>query len=127
MKSNILKSIFIIALSAGMFSSCVNDDDYSTPNLDLTNCELVGSIQATKTVKQIFDLATAANGSPIKYTDNDIIEAYVVSSDKGGNFFKTLHLQSLDKTLAFSALVDYANYSTIYQVGRKVFVKLENR
>lgn len=127
MKSNILKSIFIIALSAGMFSSCVNDDDYSTPNLDLTNCELVGSIQATKTVKQIFDLATAANGSPIKYTDNDIIEAYVVSSDKGGNFFKTLHLQSLDKTIAFSALVDYANYSSLYQVGRKVFVKLENR
>ncbi len=127
MRTTILKSIFIIAVTAGMFSSCVNDDKYGTPNLDNTNCEIVGSIVATKTIQEIFAIATAANGSPVKYPDNDIIEAYVVSADKGGNFFKTIHLQSADKTIAFSALIDYANYSAIYQVGRKVFVKLQNR
>ena len=127
MKTNILKSIFIIAITAGMLSSCVNDDAYSTPNLDNTNCEIAGSIVATKTMQEIFAMATAANGLPIKYAQPDIMEAYVVSSDKGGNFFKTIHLQTADKSLACSALIDLANYSSLYQVGRKVFVKLKDR
>ena len=127
MKTNILKSIFIIAITAGTLSSCVNDDAYGTPNLDNTNCELAGSIVATKTMQEIFAMATAANGSPIKYAQEDIMEAYVVSSDKGGNFFKTIHLQTADKSLACSALIDLANYSSLYQVGRKVYVKLKDR
>lgn len=127
MKTNILKSIFIIAISAGILSSCVNDDDYSTPNLDLFNCELAANIVVTKTPQEIFAIATAANGSPVKYTNPDIIEAFVVSSDKGGNFFKTIHLQTEDKTFAFSVSIDLANYSSLYQVGRKVYVKLQDR
>ncbi len=127
MKTNILKSIFIIAISAGILSSCVNDDDYNTPNLDLFNCELAANIVVTKTPQEIFAIATAANGSPVKYADPDIIEAYVVSSDKGGNFFKTIHLQTEDKTFAFSVSIDLANYSSLYQVGRKVYVKLQDR
>lgn len=127
MKTTILKSIFIIALSAGIATSCVNDDDYGIPNLDNFNCAEAGSIVATKTMQEIFAIATAANGSPVKYTDDDIIEAYVVSSDKGGNFFKNLHLQSFDKSIALTASIDYANYSGLYQVGRKVFVKLKDR
>ena len=127
MKTNILKSILFVALSAGIFTSCVNDDDYSTPNLDKINCEEAGSITPTKTIQEIFDIANAAAGSPVKYPENDIIEAIVVSADKGGNFFKTMHLQSLDKTIAVTVLVDMANYSTLYQSGRRVFVKLKDR
>ncbi len=127
MKTNILKSIFIIALSVGTLSSCVNDDDYGTPNLDLLNCEIAANITVNKTPQEIFAIATAANGSPVKYTADDVIEAYVVSSDKGGNFFKTIHLQTEDKTFAFSALIDLANYSSLYQVGRKAYVKLKDR
>jgi hypothetical protein len=127
MKTTILKSIFIIALSAGLVTSCVNDDDYGIPNLNNFKCAEAGSIVATKTMQEIFAIATAANGSPVKYTEDDIIEAYVVSSDKGGNFFKTLHLQSFDKSIALTASIDYANYAGLYQVGRKVFVKLKDR
>lgn len=127
MKTNLLKSIFIIAISAGMLSSCVNDDDYGTPNLDLLNCEIAANIEVTKTPQQILAMATAANGSPVLYTAEDVIEAYVVSSDKGGNFFKTIHLETADRSFAFSVLVDYANYATLYQVGRKVYVKLKDR
>lgn len=127
MKTNILKSIFIIAISAGMLTSCVNDDDYGTPNLNDFNCIAVDSLASTKTIQEIFAIATAANGSPIKYADNDVIDAYVVSSDKGGNFFKTIHFEAADKSIAFSALVDYANYSSLYQVGRHVKIKLQDR
>ncbi|WP_432672599.1 DUF5689 domain-containing protein [Flavobacterium sp. SM2513] len=127
MKTNILKSIFIIAISAGMLTSCVNDDDYSTPNLNDFNCISVDSLASTKTIQEIFAIATAANGSPVKYTDPDVIDAYVVSSDKGGNFFKTIHFEAADKSIAFSALVDYANYASVYQVGRHVKIKLQDR
>lgn len=126
MKTNILKSIFIIAISAGMLTSCVNDDDYNTPNLNDLNCIEVDSLATTKTIQEIFDIATAANGSPVNYTADDVIDAYVVSSDKGGNFFKTIHFEAADRSIAFSALVDYANYSSLYQVGRHVKIKLQD-
>ena len=120
MKSTFLKSILFVALSAGFATSCVNDDDYETPDLV---CEDPGLV-ANKTVQEVFDAATA---TPTLYTADDVIEAYVVSSDRGGNFFKTLYLQSTDNALGFSVLIDYANYATIVQPGRKVFIKLKDR
>lgn len=122
MKTTFLKSIFLVAISAGIFTSCVNDDDYEIPNLENFNCIAADELAATKTVQEIFASATA---SPVNYAQNDIIEAYVVSADKGGNFFKTMHLQSLDNTIAFTVLLDYANYSAYFQVGRKVYIKLQ--
>ena len=120
MKSTFFKSLLVVALSAGFATSCVNDDDYETPELVCNEPDLVANI----TVQELFDAATA---TPTLYTENDVIEAYVVSSDKGGNFFKTLYLQSTDNEIGFSVLIDYANYATIMQPGRKVFIKLEGR
>lgn len=122
MKTNILKSILLVALSAGILTSCANDDDYGTPSLDNLNCVAADALVANKTVQDIFNSATA---SPINYANDDIIEAIVVSSDKGGNFFKTMHLQSLDNSIAFTVLLDYANYATHFQAGRRVFIKLK--
>ena len=120
MKTTILKSFLFLALSAGFISSCVNDDDYQTPEYVCNEPNLV----VTKTMQEIFDMATA---SPVLYTENDVIEAVVVSSDKGGNFFKTLHLQSPDNTIALTVLVDFANAATLFQPGRKVYVQLKDR
>ncbi len=120
MKSTFFKSLLFVALSAGFATSCVNDDDYDTPELVCNEPNLT----VTKTVQEIFDAATA---TPTLYTEDDVIEAYVVSSDKGGNFFKTLYLQSTDGELGFSMLIDYANYATIMQPGRKVYIKLKDR
>lgn len=122
MKTNFLKSILFFVLTAGILTSCVNDDDYSTPSLEDLDCIAADALVANKTVQQIFDMATA---SPVNYANDDIIEAYVVSSDKGGNFFKTMHLQALDNSVAFTVLLDYANYATHFQVGRKVYIKLK--
>lgn len=123
MKTNFLKSILFFVLTAGILTSCVNDDDYNTPSLEDFDCIAADSLVATKTVKQIIEGATAL---PVLYTANDIIEAYVVSSDKGGNFFKTMHLQTKDST-AFTLSLDLANYATHFQAGRRVFIKLKDR
>lgn len=125
MKTNFLKSIFFVVLSAAIFSSCVTDDDYDTPSLEDFDCVGVAEgLVATKTVQEIFAQATAL---PVKYAGDDVIEAYVVSSDKGGNFFKTMHLQAVDNSVAFTLLLDYSNYATFFQPGRKVYVKLKDR
>ncbi len=118
MKANFLKPVLFAVFAAGVLTSCVNDDDYGIPNLECIDQD----IAVTKTVQQIYDQAT---GSAVEYTADDIIEAYVVSSDRGGNFYKTLYLNSLDGEVAFSLQVNQADLFSDFGVGRKVYVKLK--
>ncbi|MFZ4671605.1 MAG: DUF5689 domain-containing protein [Flavobacterium sp.] len=108
-----------LAFITATFVSCVNDDfkdpDFSGSCTDLT---------PTKTVQQIAALATA---SYVKYEEEDIIEAYVTSSDEGGNFYKSISLVSIDGQQGFSIPVDDYNLYTKYEPGRKVFVDMKNR
>lgn len=118
MKTNFLKSILGVALTSVLFTGCVGDDDYSIPNLECNDPGLV----ATKQVQDIYNQATA---SPVLYSANDIIEARVVSSDKGGNFFKIMYLTSLDGTRGFSLAINRTDLYNEYNVGRKVYIKLQ--
>jgi hypothetical protein len=108
-----------LALAATFFAGCVNDD-FKDPDFRGTCTDLT----ATKTVQQIAALATA---SYVKYESEDIIEAYVTSSDKGGNFYKSLSLVSVDGQQGFSIPIDDYNLYTKYEPGRKVFVDMKNR
>lgn len=119
MKTNILKTMFITALSAVGFSSCVNDDAYKVPSVDC----LETSIVANRDVNLVIADATP---NPVKYEYNDIIEAYVTSSDEGGNFYKTISFQTLDGKYAFSVPVDETSTFITFEPGRKVFIKLKN-
>lgn len=118
MKTNFLKAIFIVAATAGMLTSCVNDDDYTVPTLDCTE----PNITATKTVQEILAQATS---SATLYTAADTIEARVVSSDRGGNFYKQIYLNSLDGEIGFVVQVNQADLFTDYGVGRKVYISLK--
>ena len=98
--------------------SCVTGDDFDTPEEKCDN-----TLAANKTVQEIFNLST---NTATKYTENDFIEGYVVSSDQNGNFFKTISVQTLDGSLGFSVPIDQTDLYTIYNPGRKVIVKLKN-
>lgn len=122
MKTTILKSAFLIALSVGVFSSCVKDDDYSTPQLvDCGGTTLV----ANRDVSQIVAMPTVAMHQDIAPGTSDVIEAYVTSSDIGGNFFKSISFQTKDGSKAFSMPVDAVNTFIDYEPGRKVLIKLD--
>jgi len=108
-----------LAFTATFFAGCVNDD-FKDPDFSGTCTDLT----ATKTVQQIAALATP---SYVKYESEDIIEAYVTSSDKGGNFYKSLSLVSVDGQQGFSIPIDDYNLYTKYEPGRKVFVDMKNR
>ncbi len=111
-----LKSVCLLAF-ASLFSSCVNDDNYSIPNLNCTETTLV----KTKEVSQI-----PASSIVAQYTGDDVIEAYVTSSDEGGNFFKSISFQTLDGTQGFSVPVDVTSTFTNFEPGRKVMIKMKN-
>lgn len=110
--------MFIVAATAGLLTGCANDDDYSVPTLECNEPALT----ANKTVQDILNQAT---GTAEEYTADDIIEARVVSSDRGGNFYKTLYLNSLDGTIGFSLQVNEVDLFTDYGVGRKIYIKMK--
>lgn len=115
----ILTSILIILMS----NSCVSDNDYGTPELKCNQPNLT----ANKSVQEII----AISGNVVtQYPYDDIIEAYVVSSDEEGNFFKSISLQTLatetTSSVGFSVPIDASNTYIDYRVGTKVSVKLKD-
>lgn len=113
---NILFSTFLVTI----LFSCVNSDDYDTPDLS-GDCI---TLTATKTVQEV--RATATTNAQ-QYVNDDIIEAYVTSSDEGGNFYKSISMVSVDGVQGFSIPVDDYNLYTKYEPGRKVYIKLKNK
>ena len=116
-----MKHLRILTLVIASFTvlSCVNDS-FTNPDFS-GDCS---TLTATKTVQEVVGSASA---SYVKYTNSDIIEAYVTSSDQGGNFYKSLSLVSVDGQQGFSIPIDDYNLYTKYEPGRKVFVDMKNR
>lgn len=114
-----IKLILATALFTTLFS-CINNDNYAEPNLtgDCTD------LTPTKTVQ---DMSTTATSTAQQYTAEDVIEAYVTSSDEGGNFYKSISMISIDGTKGFSMPIDAYNLYTKYEPGRKVFIRLNGR
>ena len=122
MKTNFLKSVFLVAMTASMFTGCVNDDDYKTPVLAAcTETSLVKN----REVSDITASAVVAQHTNITPGVSDVIEAYITSSDIGGNFFKSISFQTLDGSKAFSVPVDATSTFINYEPGTKVLIKLD--
>lgn len=114
-----LKHLIIAFLAISTFSSCVKDSDFDIPQAICSD----GDVTTNKTIQEIFN---ASSENVAEYTNDDVIEAYVTSSDQAGNFYKTISLQSADGSIGFSVSVDQTDLYTIYSPGRKVYVKLKN-
>lgn len=112
-----MKRLVLPLMAVILLSGCVNDDDYSTPNLECIETTLVKTMEPQE-INATTDIQ--------EYEDDDVIEAYVVSSDKGGNFFKSLSFQTLDGSFAFSVPVDANSLFINFEPGRKVLIKLKD-
>lgn len=81
--------------------------------------------------KKVADVKGTAADIVAPYLFDDVIEAYVVSSDENGNFFKTISFQTLataaEPAIGFSVPVDATNLYIDYRIGNKVYVKLKNQ
>ncbi|MDR7208521.1 DUF5689 domain-containing protein [Flavobacterium piscis] len=114
---NLLTLLFIL-----LFCNC--NEDVTIPKLECTQPDLT----VNRAVEDVLKTATI---TATKYVYDDIIEVYVVSSDKNGNFFKTLYLQTLatenKPAVGFSVSVDATNTYVDYRPGNKVYIKLKDQ
>lgn len=120
MKNIILNSF--LASSLLFIYSC--STEIANPKLECTQPDF----KVNKTVEKVYELSS---NTAKQYLYDDIIEAYVVSSDEGGNFFKTISLQTKASerisAIGFSVPVDASNTYIDYRIGNKVYVKLKNQ
>lgn len=123
-----LKLISFTAMAA-LTISCVQDDEYDVPAVGGTEPDVTvnSSIAA---VRSAWDQNNSSTGEEIYTFPTDTgdlyLAAYVVSSDYGGNFYKTLIVQDAPESPEFGIqiLVDKTALFESYEVGRKVYIKL---
>ncbi|HEU4788320.1 MAG TPA: DUF5689 domain-containing protein [Flavobacterium sp.] len=116
-----LHTIFLAV--AMTFGSCVKEE-FDVPKFTCTQPDLI----VNRTVEEV---RASTSSIVTQYTYDDIIEAYVVSSDEGGNFFKTISFQTLETAttpaMGFSIPVDASNTYIDFRLGNKVYIKLKNQ
>ncbi|MBL0014629.1 MAG: DUF5017 domain-containing protein [Flavobacterium sp.] len=125
MKTNILQSILFTTLLALVFSSCVNDDTYPVPDKACID----STLSANKQVQDIIDQAPFIVDPEVPYANDDVIEAFVVSSDEGGNFYKSISFQTKGTSsvapVGFSVPVDVGGTFANFRPGTKVYIKMK--
>ncbi len=114
--------------------SCVQDDDFDIPNISIEDPNIpIENITSFKAIKSLFEQAVNGGNTTAIIQDDVYIEGYVVSSDKGGNFFEELIIQNKtnddnpdnDPRLGFKIDINQSSLSDTYQFGQKVVVKLQ--
>lgn len=123
--------ILILYMFAFMLLSCTQDGDFKVPNIVVEEPKIKpnSTVLAIKTaLQQKFN----SNGDLIytffENTDNPTyIEAFVVSSDAAGNFYKKLIIQDKPEapTAGIEVIVNNPSLSETYEVGRKIYIKLD--
>lgn len=114
---------FLFILLVCSFSAC-ETNEIAIPKLECTQADFA----VNKTVNEVH---ASASSIVAEYLYDDVIEAYVVSSDESGNFFKSISFQTLatatTPATGFNVPVDATNTYVDYRLGNKVYVKLKNQ
>ena len=123
MKKINFKLFLLMTAVIAIVTGCANDDSYSVPTSTLDTYELT----TTTTVAAV---NLAATGTPVEYTSDDIIEAYVTSSDEAGIFYKSISFQTIptdsSAPIGFSVPINLTStFGKGFIPGRKVYIKLQ--
>lgn len=106
-----------------LLTNCTQND-FDIPKLDCKQPDL----KVNQTVNKVYE---NANAIVAQYPFDDFIEAYVISSDEGGNFFKTISFQTLATptipAIGFSVPIDASNLYIDFRLGNKVYLQLKNQ
>lgn len=102
-----------------LVSSCVKNQNFDPPE---STCSLELKANATYAqVKSLYEDKT------VQILEDWVIEGYVISSDKAGNFFNVLHFQDnpTNPTQGLQIEIDLRDSHVFYPVGSKIFIKLK--
>ncbi|EDM45472.1 hypothetical protein SCB49_06682 [unidentified eubacterium SCB49] len=129
MKTTQLKSAIAMLFAFVFFTSCIKDDEFEVPDTTVTEVDIDGTIID---IDDLYDtwaqnLATTQEDT-FTFEKTDLyISGYVISSDESGNFFEEIVVQNKaeNPTRGVRILIDVNPLFTKYEIGRKLFIKLE--
>lgn len=131
MKTFKINKLFILALVAMVFASCVQDDEFNVPNVDGTALNIpADQIVTINGLRAALEQEIADNGNQTltfgEEFANQYVEGYVISSDEAGNFFEEIVLQDAasNPTTGVKVLIDSNPLFSRYDFGRRVYIKL---
>ena len=99
--------------------ACVNDGSSETPEVDC-----VSDVVPNATFAQVKALYS---GELLEIQEDLIIEGYINSSDRAGNFFSTLYFQDspLNPTEGFQIEIDLRDNYLLFPTGSRILIKLK--
>ena len=124
MKNKYINKIAFLGLVGVLFTanSCVQDDDYNAPPIECSD------IASNFTIKQVTDLVNASTDQNklVSFAPGTILEAYVISSDETGNFYKTISLQDSPENPTVGIQIELDANSTYikYPLNSKILIDL---
>lgn len=120
---NNIKLLSFLFLMGLVVTSCVKDDDFSTPEVSTEepNIDVNFTIQLAKDTYGGFEPVLIEGNGEL------YIEGYVVSNDEEGNFFKTLVIQNNPEnpTAGIAISTEDTDLYTFYEPGRKIYFRVD--
>lgn len=120
--------IYAISIFALILLACVQDDEFEIPITEPTDPDITGELITINNLTDLYGAAQADGKEIFTFEGtNTYTTGYVISSDEAGNFFEELILQDAPKEpqAGIKLLIDVNPLFTKYELGRKVFVKLD--
>lgn len=122
-----IKLISLLFLLGIMGASCVQDDDYNVPeiNVEEPNVDVNTTIETIKRIYRGYEpkIIEAGEGSSREL----YLAAYAISSDETGNFYKSLVIQDLPENpnAGVAISTEATNLYTKYEPGRKIYFRVD--
>jgi len=122
------KNLFLLLL---ILISCVKNNDFEIPDINIIDPNITtnSTLEKVKTALQqeFFSNEKLVFTFPEDENNPTFIEAYVISSDATGNFYKKLIVQdSPDNPKAgIEILINKSSLSDLFSIGQKIYIKLD--
>ncbi|WP_350286513.1 DUF5689 domain-containing protein [uncultured Croceitalea sp.] len=113
------KNYFLAFILGAINYACAPNSDFDAPSSNCTDILVANTTFAE--VKALYQ------GELLEIQEDNVLEGYVGSSDRKGNFFSVLYFQDspVNPTEGFQVQIDVRDSYLQYPVGSKVFIKLK--
>ena len=129
MKSTTIYKLLALFAVATLAFSCVQDDDFDTPDTTVEIPQIDGTVITVAELKNLLLQEQNNNGNDVLTfaETNQFVSGFVISSDESGNWFEELVIQdkASNPEAGVKLLIDVNPLFASYEFGRKIFVKLD--
>ena len=118
------KILYILLLP--LVASCSKVSGFDTPDISSLKNEQAAKARAFQGSTISYTALKAKVGNIFTtYGEDEAFEGYIISSDEGGNFYKKIYVQALDKSGTIGVSIEKKGLFEEYPVGTKVQVRLK--